>query len=152
MNELINSLSRPGAACVVLAVFGALALAGCNKADNRTVGERINAGIGKTEQAADTAAAKTKAMMVDAKVRAEIKDTSAAIFAKVDDAAITAAVSAGLARDPELSAIEINVTTAGGAVSLKGPARSAKAKARAGDIAKAVQGVLSVNNELEVRT
>ena len=152
MNERVNLLSRPGTAFVFLAIVSTLALVGCNKTDNRTIGEKIDAGIGKTEQAVDTAAAKTKAMMADTKLQAEIKGAGAAIYATVDDAGITAAVSAGLARDPDLSAININVTTLGGAVRLKGPAPSNQAKARAGDIAKAVQGVISVDNELEVRT
>jgi hyperosmotically inducible protein len=74
------------------------------------------------------------------------------VSATVDDAAITASVSAGLAKDPDLSAIKINVDTKGGAVSLKGPAPTAAAKARAEEIAKGVQGVTSVDNQLEVRS
>ena len=151
MSETNHTSARPRAALLVLAIAGALALSGCDRSDNRTVGEKVDAGIAKTEQAAETAAAKTKEMMADPKLKADIKDAGAAISAKVDDASITAAVSAGLAKDPDLSAIKINVTTTGGVVNLKGPAPTAEAKTRAGEIAKGVQGVTSVENQLEVQ-
>jgi hyperosmotically inducible protein len=152
MNDSIHTPMRSRTAFVVLTMAGALYLAGCNRNDNRTVGEKVDAGIAQTERAADTAAAKTKEMMADTKLKADIKQAGNVISAKVDDAAITAAVSAGLAKDPNLSAIKINVTTTAGVVSLKGPAPSAEAKARAGDIAKAVDGVTSVDNQLDVQT
>ncbi|MGJ7529519.1 BON domain-containing protein [Variovorax sp. GB1P17] len=154
----------------VLVAGAALTLAACDKSDNRTAGEKLDSAVAKTEQAADTAAAKTEQALKDAKAKADasgttadvkegmanakeaIKDAGAAVSATVDDAAITASVSAGLAKDPDLSAIKINVDTKGGAVSLKGPAPSAAAKARAEDIAKGVQGVTSVDNQLDVKS
>jgi hyperosmotically inducible protein len=148
----------------------ALTLAACDKSDNRTAGEKLDSAVAKTEQAAETAAAKTGEAVKDAKakfdasgttsevkdgmanVKEAAKDAGAAVSATVDDAAITASVSAGLAKDPDLSAIKINVDTKAGAVSLKGPAPTAAAKARAEEIAKGVQGVTSVSNELEVKS
>lgn len=153
----------------VLVAGAALTLAACDKSDNRTAGEKLDSAVAKTEQAAETAAAKTGEAVKDAKakldasgttsemkegmanVKEAAKDAGTAVSATVDDAAITASVSAGLAKDPDLSAIKINVDTKGGAVSLKGPAPTAAAKARAEEIAKGVQGVISVSNELEVR-
>ncbi|MEO5736934.1 MAG: BON domain-containing protein, partial [Variovorax sp.] len=41
--------------------------------------------------------------------------------------------------------------TKGGTVTLSGPAPTAAAKSRAGDIAKSVEGVGSVDNKLEVK-
>ena len=64
------------------------------------------------------------------------------------DATITAKVNAGLAADKDLSAIKINVDTKDGVVTLTGPAPSAAAKDRAGEIAKNVKDVKSVNNQL----
>ncbi|WP_422085315.1 MULTISPECIES: BON domain-containing protein [Variovorax] len=154
----------------VLVAGAALTLAACDKSDNRTAGEKLDSAVAKTEQAADTAAAKTGEAVREAKAKvdasgttAEVKqgvanvteaakEAGAAVSAKVDDAAITASVSAGLAKDPDLSAIKINVDTKGGAVSLKGPAPTAAAKARAEEIAKGVQGVTSVDNQLEVKS
>ncbi|MET3477168.1 BON domain-containing protein [Variovorax atrisoli] len=153
----------------VLLAGAALALVGCDKADNRTAGEKLDGAIAKTEQAADTAAAKTGEALKDAKAKVEssnttaevkegasnakeaLKEAGAAVSATIDDAAITASVSAGLAKDPDLSAIKIDVDTKAGAVSLKGPAPTAAAKARAEEIAKGVQGVTSVSNQLEVK-
>ncbi|MBT2326518.1 BON domain-containing protein [Variovorax paradoxus] len=80
------------------------------------------------------------------------RDTGAAVSARIDDATITAAVSAGLAKDPDLSAIKIDVDTKGGTVMLKGPAPTAAAKSRAEQIAKNVKGVSSVDNQLEVKS
>ena len=70
---------------------------------------------------------------------------------KVDDAAITASVNASLAKDPDLSAMKINVDTKSGVVTLNGPAPTAAAKDRATSLAQAVDGVAGVNNNLEVR-
>ena len=61
-----------------------------------------------------------------------------------------AQISASLAKDPDLSAVKIDVDTANGRVTLKGPAPSAVARERAEGIAKAVNGVSSVNNQLVV--
>ncbi|SFQ66028.1 BON domain-containing protein [Variovorax sp. OK605] len=154
----------------VLVAGAALTLAACDKSDNRSAGEKLDSAVAKTEQAAETAAAKTGEAVKEAKAKVEAsgttaemkegmahakeaaKNAGAAVSATVDDAAITASVSAGLAKDPDLSAIKINVDTKGGAVSLKGPAPTVAAKARAEEIAKGVQGVTSVDNQLEVKS
>jgi osmotically-inducible protein OsmY len=125
-----------------LAVVSSLALlmglAACNKqGEDRTVGQQVDSAINKTEQAAKQASQ-------------EAKDGAAVVAEKLDDASITASVSAGLAKDPELSAIKINVDTKNGVVNLQGPAPSADARERATTIAKAVRGVSSVNNQLVV--
>ncbi|CAA2108043.1 BON domain-containing protein [Variovorax paradoxus] len=163
------AMPRSRAWLAVVAAGAVLALAGCDKSDNRTAGEKLDSAVAKTEQAAQTAAAKTGEAMKEAKAKVDAsgtttevkegmanvkeaaKDAGAAVSATVDDAAITASVSAGLAKDPDLSAIKINVDTKAGAVSLKGPAPTAAAKARAEEIAKGVQGVTSVDNQLEVK-
>ena len=164
-----TAMPFPRAWLYVLMAGTALTLAACDKSDNRTAGEKLDSAISKTEKAADTAAAKTGEAVKDAKAKidasnttAEVKEgmanlkdaaksAGAAMSASVDDAAITSSVSAGLAKDPDLSAIKIDVDTKGGVVSLKGPAPNAAAKARAEEIAKGVQGVTSVNNQLEVK-
>lgn len=171
MNKPQQPMAMPSSRAwlAVLVAGAALTLAACDKSDNRTAGEKLDSAVAKTEQAADTAAAKTGEAVKDAKAKVDasgttsevkegmanakeaVKDAGAAVSATVDDAAITASVSAGLAKDPDLSAIKINVDTKGGAVSLKGPAPTAAAKARAEEIAKGVQGVTSVSNELEVK-
>ena len=170
MNKIRQTtLPCPRTWLAVLLAAAALTLAACDGSDNRTAGQKLDSAIEKTEKAADTAAAKTGEAVRDAKAKidasgttAEVKEgmanlkdaaksAGAAMSASVDDAAITSSVSAGLARDPDLSAAKIDVDTKGGVVSLKGPAPSAAAKARAEEIAKGVQGVTSVNNQLDVK-
>ncbi len=137
----------------------ALGLAACSKTEEPTVGQRLDSAVEKTEQAAADARAKAEAAMQSAEtkveqgaVSAEAKAKQAADAAKgvIDDATITAQVSAGLAKDPDLSAVKINVDTVNGKVTLNGPAPSTVARDRAETIAKAISGVTAVNNQLVV--
>lgn len=127
-----------------------LALAACNKADDgKTVGQSIDSGIAKTEQAAKDAGNAMKEASKDAQVTGSQAGTT--LGEKIDDVTITATVSTGLAKDPDLSAIKINVDTKDGVVTLNGPAPSAAARDKATDIARQVKGVTSVNNQLVVK-
>ena len=137
----------------------ALGLAACNKTEEPTVGQRLDSAVEKTEQAAVDARAKAEAAMQSAETKMEKGAASAEATAKqaadtakgaIDDASITAQVNAGLAKDPDLSAVKINVDTVNGKVTLNGPAPSTVARDRAETIAKAVSGVTSVNNQLVV--
>ncbi len=151
----------------VLAVSAlALGLVACGKNEEPTVGQRLDSAVEKTEQAAADARAKTEAAMQKAETqmdksanRAEgaatdlgdsAKQAANNAMDKVDDAAITAQVSAGLAKDPDLSAVKINVDTQNGAVTLNGPAPNLAAKDRAQTIAKSIKGVTSVTNLLVI--
>ena len=69
---------------------------------------------------------------------------------KVKDAAITTAVNAKLAQDKSLSALRIDVDTVNGRVSLRGTAPDPAARERATTLASAVDGVVSVDNQLTV--
>lgn len=148
----LNRISRHSRSWTVLMLAaGALALAACgDKAGNETAGQKVDSAIAKTERAGADAKAKADRMASDAKAKTE--STAASVAGAVDDASITAAVSTGLAKDPELSAIKIDVDTKDGMVSLSGPAPNAAAKARAEEIAKAVKGVSAVSNHLEVKS
>lgn len=136
-----------------------LALGACGKKDE-TVGQQVDSAVAKTEQVASEAKAKTEASMEKAgdamksatqSAEASGSKTADAIGAKIDDAAITASISADLAKDPDLSAIKINVDTRNGIVTLNGPAPTTSAKEKATTIAKAVKGVSSVDNKLVVK-
>lgn len=103
------------------------------------------------DQARDKVAASEPALREGAaNVKDAARETGAAVASTVDDVSITATVSSSLAKDPALSATRIDVDTKNGVVTLQGPAPSAVAKSRAGDIAKAVQGVSRVDNRLSV--
>jgi osmotically-inducible protein OsmY len=135
---------------VVSTVALMLALGACSKNDEgQTAGQKLDAAVAKTEQKAGEIKADIKDAAANAKASGE--STATTVGAKIDDAAITASVSAGLAKDADLSAIKINVDTKDGAVTLVGPAPSAAAKDRATEIAKAVKGVTNVNNQLVVK-
>jgi hyperosmotically inducible protein len=150
----------------------AFGLAACDKQpQEQTAGQKLDAAVAKTEQAAADAQRKAAEAMSAttakveegaAKIESSARDaaqaagdaTSQAVnTAKetADDVAITAQVSADLAKDAELSALKINVDTKGGVVTLTGPAPSEPAKQRASDIAKGIKGVGSVNNQLVVK-
>lgn len=152
----------------VLAVSAlALGLAACGPNDNQTAGQKLDNAIEKTEQAADNAkieadrAAETAGQKLDNAVDAT-KDAAAEASQATQEAAsnaadtmseagITAKVNAALVGDPELSALKINVDTHGNAVTLNGEAPNQSAKDRAEQLAKAVEGVQSVNNLLTVK-
>jgi osmotically-inducible protein OsmY len=143
-----GALRRPFAAAVC-SVAVLMALAACNKADDgKTVGQSVDSGIAKTEQAAKDAGNAMKDATRDA--QASGSQASTTMGEKVDDAMITTSVNASLAKDPDLSAIKINVDTKDGVVTLNGPAPTAAAKDKAAELAKQVKGVASVNNQLVV--
>ena len=69
----------------------------------------------------------------------------------VDDGAITAKVKAALAGDPRTKAHQVNVETREGNVQLSGFVDSSEAKSTAEQLARAVDNVKSVDNELDVK-
>ena len=69
----------------------------------------------------------------------------------IDDSMITTSVKAKLMDDPTTKAYQINVGTQKGVVQLTGFVDSTTMKARAGEIARSVEGVKDVRNDLEIR-
>lgn len=69
---------------------------------------------------------------------------------QIDDSTLTAKVKTALARDSATSVYRIDVETFRGDVQLNGFVSSAEAKTEAGRIAKGVDGVKSVSNNLKV--
>jgi hyperosmotically inducible protein len=69
----------------------------------------------------------------------------------IDDAAVTTGVKAKLVGDPLTKAYHINVETQKGIVQLTGFVNSAEEKSRAGELARSVDGVASLRNDLEIR-
>ncbi|MDB5742798.1 MAG: transport-associated protein [Polaromonas sp.] len=170
LTDRLHCLANP--LPVVASLCVALSLAACQKPDdNQTPGQKIDAAIAKTGEVAaeakvkaeqSSAQVKTKTEETFAKAGAALKDAtqnaeaSAKVAAskaleKMDDMAITTAISAGLAKDPELSALKINVDTKDGAVTLNGSAPTPAAVERAGALAKTFNGVQSVSNKLVVK-
>jgi hypothetical protein len=174
----MKRLQRTGLTAVASAAL-LLGLAACDRADERTAAERSEAAPTRTEQAADAtrreardataradasmdrAAESTRSMGAaaadstrDAGAAAadKTREMGSAAAGKLDDATITTKVNAALAKDKDLSAIRIDVDTQNGVVTLSGPAPTASAKERASDVARKVEGVTSVNNQLTLST
>jgi hyperosmotically inducible periplasmic protein len=115
----------------VLVAASLVLLAACGKPDDRTVGQKVDAAVDTAEQKTAVAASR--------------------VAEKLDDAAITTALNAELAKDPTLSALSINVDTAVGVVTLRGTAPSAVARERASTLAMGIKGVHRVDNQLVVK-
>jgi hyperosmotically inducible protein len=69
----------------------------------------------------------------------------------IDDAAVTARVKSALAGTRGTKALKTNVTTREGTVTLTGTARSESERELAEEVAKGVNGVKSVDNQIQVR-
>lgn len=138
----------------------ALGLTACGKTEDQTAGQRLDSAVSRTEQAASNAGERTEQAAQNAGARIEegaarVGDATSNAANNVMDAAgeaaTTAEIKAALVKDSELSALQINVDTKGGTVTLNGTAPSDSAKARAEEIAKSVKGVAAVNNMLTVQ-
>ena len=75
----------------------------------------------------------------------------ASVGQDIDDSVVTASVKAKLADDTTTKAYQINVGTQKGVVQLTGFVDSTAMKTRAGEIARSVDGVKQVRNDLEIR-
>lgn len=70
----------------------------------------------------------------------------------IDDKAVTAKVKAAFLKDPEVKALQVKVETYNGVVQLSGFVDKPEQISRAGEIAKGVEGVKSVKNDLNLRS
>ena len=146
MNTLRGKGSLTLAALALL-----LALGACNRAGERSASERGEASTspqasGQTRQ--DDSSTGNAAPASDDSTRT----MGAAAAGPQDDRTITANVNAALAADKEARALKIDVDTQNGVVTLSGPAPTATAKEHAGEVARTVKGVTSVNNRLTIKS
>jgi hyperosmotically inducible protein len=107
----------------------------------------------------DTAASKERASEVAKRTKGvtsvhnnlTVKSTGRNGEEVVDDSAITMKVKAALAGDPRTKAHQVNVETREGKVQLSGFVDSSEAKSTAEELARSVDNVKSVDNELDVK-
>lgn len=125
---------------IATALFAVVLTAGCNKNDTAT----SDAGR-KVDQAQERAGEKMD------QARSEGKELAANAGEKLEDAAITAKVKTALIGEPGLKALQINVDTANGVVTLSGAVDSPTKVDRATQVAQAIHGVKSVDNRLTVK-
>lgn len=69
----------------------------------------------------------------------------------IDDSVITTKVKAGILEEEKLKTMQINVKTYKGVVQLSGFVDSQQSVAKAGEIARRVEGVKDVKNDLVVK-
>ncbi len=115
-----------------------------------TVGQKADAAVATAQASADQATAKAK--QAAAELRADTSQAMDKAGSAMKDAAITTAVTAKLAADPALKALRINVDTAAGRVALSGDAPDNAARERATTLARSVDGVTAVNNQLTIKS
>src|SRR5262245_16965347 len=148
-----NKLRPLTMATVVAAVFAATSLAACDRGQQdrqsqSTAGQKIDSAMNKAEQKIENA--KNEMQQGAAEAKRDMKEAAQDAKNSVSDATITASVNAKLAGDKELSALRINVDTVDGRVALRGSAPNAGARDRATQLATAVDGVRSVENQLVI--
>jgi len=112
--------------------------AGCDRKEDTTAGEKLDNAVANTQQEAKTAAN-------------AVENKTENVGQTIDDAAITTALKGKYVLDDELKAHDINVDTVNGVVTLTGAAPSQGAIDRATTIAKSVDGVKDVQNQLTVK-
>lgn len=115
-----------------------LALSGCGKKDDETVGQTVDRATDKAADKMDAAGARIEQGADKAKQA-------------LSDTAITAAVKTKLTADDELKLLDISVETVEGRAVLSGFAPNESARERATRIAGAVDGVVAVDNKLAVK-
>jgi len=77
---------------------------------------------------------------------------SSSVGEVIDDSVLTAKVKAALVESPDTKAHQINVETKAGVVQLSGFVDNAGAKSAATSVARSVNGVKDVKNELSVKS
>ena len=113
--------------------------------------EDSNSGVNLKEKT-EGAFASAGVTLKTATERAELSARVAAdkTLDKMDDAAISTAISIELIKDPEIRVFMIGVNTKDGAVTLTGSVPTPALRDRSGAIARTFHGVQSVDNKLSI--
>lgn len=128
-------MQKQSSMTILTAALAAVALLGAGCSDRKspeTVGQKMERTTDKIATATDNATA--KAAMA------------------IDDSTITVKVKTAMLADPTLKALQINVDTKDGTVTLAGPVESQAQKDHATQVAQGVSGVNSVDNNLTIKT
>lgn len=138
---------KPTALVVLGTLAAVLALGACSqREESKSAGQQVDAAIAKADEKVDAAKA---TMERDAgQAKKAVGETTRAAGEAVADSAITAQVKASLLADADLKTLDVSVETKAGHVSLRGTAPDAAARTRATQLASAVTGVTTVDNQL----
>lgn len=91
------------------------------------------------------------ALMSGIAISSETAPVDQTVGEKLDDGILTMNVKAALIASPDTKAYQINVESLEGVVRLIGAVDSAKSRDAATTVAKSVEGVKEVQNELDVK-
>ena len=161
--ELLLRLLRLNCAFLVAGAIVA-ALAACSESEKAESRKNVDTAVEKTEDATVAAARKAADLAEKARdntvsyfkspdvkedidaARQALKNAGSALGSSANDTAITASVSAAIARDPELGPRQIEVASKSGAVKLSGWAPPAEAQTPAQPIARPGNGGATGDN------
>jgi osmotically-inducible protein OsmY len=164
----------------IIAALATLSLAACDRAPGeRTVGQKLDNAIDRTQEKLADAGEKTSQTLAAAGDKTQValanaadkvvtktgeavtavQDATAAPIAKgadatgkaMTDTAITASIKTDFLKDPDLSVLKIDVDTKGGVVTLNGLAGDEQARVRAEKMASSIKGVKEVRNFLVIK-
>lgn len=133
-------MRRPLAARALIALAAAAALAGCGRNDPPPTAPPPVAPPTSSAPAASPS------------VGAQIEQGAERAGAAIDDATLTARIKSALIAHPDLKGLSIDVDTVQNVVSLNGTVATDAAKKQAEQIARGVEGVKGVNNNLAVKS
>jgi citrate lyase gamma subunit len=120
----------------------------CGEQEEATVGQRLDSTVTEVQNAGTQMGQDARQAAQD--LQAAGSQAADAMARGAADASITAKVNAALAADDQLKAIDIDVDTTNGRVQLTGTAPSPEARERATTLARAVDGVIEVDNRLSI--
>lgn len=136
----------------ILAISG---LAACdNRGPSESAGQRMDRTANtdsSTDQSGQSQAGQNQAEQTVDNVGDTMERQGQRAGQALDDATITARVKAALFAEPSLKALQINVDTAQGVVSLSGSVDSLQESNRAKELASSVEGVKIVENRLSLK-
>lgn len=140
----------PAQTALIASLIGATALVACGEKNAQTPGQQLDGAIADVKQAGRDAKqdVQTAAARSEASVKQAATSTAETVSEAVTDATITTKIKAALAVDDKLKATSVEVVTTDGRVTLKGTAPDPASLDRASVLAKAVNGVRSVDNRL----
>lgn len=132
-------------------LLAAFLLTGCDKRSSgetvgQQVGQAVDATVASTQQAADRIQSAVRENAPG--VQAGAEQVGSALKATFDNAALTAKVTTSLHKEGVLSNSKIDVTSKDGVVTLAGSVADEAAKAKAVEVARSVNGVTSVVDQL----
>lgn len=128
---------------LALGLASALAVAGCDQADD-------GAGNNDIDMGAATENLGNEAEQAAGNVATETEQAANTVGETIDDGVITTKVKSALLADDTVKGLDINVDTMNGSVTLNGTVDNQAQADRATEIAKGIEGVSNVQSNLVV--